>query len=527
MSYFAPMLGRKLFSGAGPVPRVVCSEQNQPVQKSGQIRKGTRASLLLAALLGWIPMQAQYTTQTILDYIDEWWPVAVAEMQESGIPASISLAQGILESGAGTSELAKKSNNHFGIKCHKEWTGKKVYYNDDAPNECFRQYNDQEESWEDHGEFLQTRDRYASLFDLKSDDYKGWAYGLKKAGYATNPRYPDLLIKLITDYNLDQYDQGQMASSGGPRRQKPGEPDTPGPAISSEVFWFNRIPTVLARQGDHPIDIAERQDVALLRLCDYNDFEPEYSLETGEKVYLKPKRRKAAERYHVVKPGETMRDIAQAHGVRLDLLATRNLVTTGFLPATGERIELRGKAPRPPKAAPKPAAKPVEKPDTRPAIAGNAKPASEQTASGQTGAIHPGTGQNGASHTAANQTATKPSANQPATKPAAAQTQTAKPAAAQTPTSQPITTTRPAENKTTTTVPGTAATPGEYIAVDEAPSTPATLALPVGNNQHEVAQGDTLYNISRRYNITVDQLKDWNQLPDNNIKIGQRLVVRK
>lgn len=415
--------------------------------------------------------RAQYTTQTIRDYIAEWWPVAVREMQESGIPASISLAQGILESAAGTSELASRSNNHFGIKCHKGWTGKTVHYDDDAPNECFRRYNSPEDSWEDHSEFLRTRDRYASLFDLKSDDYKGWAHGLKKAGYATNPKYPELLIKLINDYNLDQYDQynaEQLAAEGGGRRRKPGAPDTPGPAISAEVFWFNRIPTVLASAGEHPIDIAERHFVPLLRLCDYNDFEPEYVLSTGEKVFLKPKRRKAADKVHIVKGGESLRDIAQDHGVRLDLLARRNLVTEGFIPAAGERIELRGKANRPPKAAPRPSPKPA--------------------------------------NTAVARSTTKPAAGQPILE------ERSNPTA-----HQPL----PVESRAVETP-----VPDPVPPVVNTADRPAELALPLSERLHEVLQGETLYSISRRYQVSVDQLRLWNSLPDNNIRIGQQLMVR-
>jgi LysM repeat protein len=457
----------------------------------------SKALILGFALLfgAWLPVSAQYNSTTIQAYVEEWWPVAVENMQAHGIPASISLAQGILESAAGTSELSRKSNNHFGIKCHKDWTGKKVYYDDDAPGECFRQYNDPADSWADHSEFLTSRERYAGLFDLKSDDYEGWAHGLKKAGYATNPKYAELLIKLIRDYALDDYDRydnRQLASARG--RRKSGAPDTPGPAVSSEVFWFNRIPTVLAHDGEYPKDISARQDVPLVRLCDYNDFEPDYALTEGEKVYLKPKRRKAAEKVHLTKAGESLRDIAQQHGVLLDVLARRNLVTEGFVPAAGQPIYLRSKASRAPKAAPAGSAKPDQARQASASTGTGGNPVRPQVqASSQRPApsipVPPPAGSNGA---ASNGAASKGTGAKPTG-------QTTQPAGQDSPAAKP--------------------------AVTGTPNSPASLALPI--SQHTVAQGETLYSIARRYGVSVDQVRQWNQLPDNTIKIGQVLVVGK
>lgn len=139
-------------------------------------------------------------------YIQKWAPTAVREMYRSGVPASITLAQGILESRYGLSSLATEGNNHFGIKCHKDWKGKSMRYDDDAKGECFRVYDSADESFRDHSDFLRYRDRYKFLFDLKTTDYKGWAYGLKKAGYATDPNYPAKLVKYIEDYKLYEYD---------------------------------------------------------------------------------------------------------------------------------------------------------------------------------------------------------------------------------------------------------------------------------------------------------------------------------
>ena len=147
----------------------------------------------------------------ILKYIDQYKDIAIKEMKIYGIPASITLAQGILESGAGQSELARKANNHFGIKCHKEWTGPSYYMDDDVPHECFRVYDDPRDSYRDHSEFLKNRDRYKFLFEMPVTDYTSWAQGLKRAGYATNPNYPDLLIRMIERFGLDKYDDANYS----------------------------------------------------------------------------------------------------------------------------------------------------------------------------------------------------------------------------------------------------------------------------------------------------------------------------
>ena len=164
-----------------------------------------RVIIFISLLLCQLAALAQGTPQE--RYIQKWAPTAVREMYRSGVPASITLAQGLLESRYGLSSLASEGNNHFGIKCHKDWTGKTMRYDDDAKGECFRVYDSADESFQDHSDFLRYRDRYKSLFDLKTTDYKGWAYGLKKAGYATDPHYPAKLIKYIEDYRLYEYDK--------------------------------------------------------------------------------------------------------------------------------------------------------------------------------------------------------------------------------------------------------------------------------------------------------------------------------
>jgi flagellum-specific peptidoglycan hydrolase FlgJ len=162
--------------------------------------------------------KVKVTTAMVHQYIDDFKETAKSNMKEYGVPASITLAQGILESGVGTGSLSQQANNHFGIKCHKEWNGPSVLYDDDASDECFRKYQDPSESYRDHSLFLTSRSRYDFLFDLPSGDYKAWAKGLKKAGYATDPKYPDKLISLIERYDLHQYDEEVMGS--GPKERK-------------------------------------------------------------------------------------------------------------------------------------------------------------------------------------------------------------------------------------------------------------------------------------------------------------------
>lgn len=153
------------------------------------------------------PVKAMTNKEKIMAYIERYSPIAQSEMKSYGIPASITLAQGILESGMGYGRLAIEGNNHFGIKCHKEWNGKRIYHDDDEKGECFRVYKDSENSFRDHSLFLKDRSRYAFLFDIKTNQYKAWAKGLKKAGYATDPKYPDKLISLIERFDLTRFDE--------------------------------------------------------------------------------------------------------------------------------------------------------------------------------------------------------------------------------------------------------------------------------------------------------------------------------
>lgn len=311
--------------------------------------------LLILAFIIPVSLQGQEQRISLPDYIETYKDIAIAEMRSSGIPASIKLAQAILESGFGNSELAVMANNHFGIKCNG-WPGMTYLYDDDEPQECFRKYSDPLYSFLDHTEFLSTRPWYAFLFDLEPTDYEGWAHGLKDAGYATNPRYAESLIRLINDHRLYRFDQKaldpsyiltdqfQLAVS-----QQRGEIDTSSdrllrPAEDGErqVLTYNRINYVIARPGDTPASLARETDIREGRLKRYNNIDEGEGLEAGQRVYLQPKRRKAEVRFHTAQEGETMEEISQQYGIRLENLYRRNDMQLGMEPEAGQRILLRG-----------------------------------------------------------------------------------------------------------------------------------------------------------------------------------------
>lgn len=309
----------------------------------------------------------------IVDYINTYKKIAMEEMQRTGIPASIKLAQGIHETYAGKSVLVAKSNNHFGIKCKSYWTGKKVYHDDDAKGECFRSYTRADESYRDHSDFLKNGERYSFLFKLDPADYKGWATGLKKAGYATNPKYAPIIIKLIEEYNLQQYsliamgrmspDQEIIASVPRPA----GEPNTniaqfikyeeplmeiaPPPAVNypSGEFMINNTKVIYAKQGTHLLAIAQEYEISLHRLLEFNDLQNDEVLLKDQLVYLQRKRKTGQQEVHVVAHGETLYDICQAEAIRLENLLEYNNLSATMQPAPGEKLYLQGASPSRPK----------------------------------------------------------------------------------------------------------------------------------------------------------------------------------
>lgn len=290
------------------------------------------------------------------EYIDMWKDEAIKQMVESGIPASITMAQAILESGDGNSELASKSNNHFGIKCHSDWTGKKVYHDDDKKGECFRHYKNAFESFEDHSDFL-LRKRYASLFEHDITDYKKWAKGLKKCGYATNPKYPDLLIRIIEENELYKLDkEGLKLDKEGVASRKDRKDEGKAGAIYDEDDTLpdvrvavyrsiklsdNNIKYVIGKSGDTEESLAKELDLMPWQIRKYNDFSSEHSPKEGDRIYLQPKRGNAKTAKHTMKAGETIWDVSQKYGVKIKKIYKRNELTPGTEPTEGTTLNIR------------------------------------------------------------------------------------------------------------------------------------------------------------------------------------------
>lgn len=272
------------------------------------------------------------------EYVASWSATAVSHMKSYKIPASITLAQGIVESGNGNSPLAVQANNHFGIKCH-EWTGEKIYLDDDEKGECFRKYENGDESYRDHSLFLVNRSRYAKLFTFDPTDYKAWAKGLKEAGYATSPVYPQKLIEVIERLGLRKFDNeleqpGTEALAKELEKGKKQDKDVRVKPVKADNYQAHQVKTndnrmryVLARQGDTYAKIAREMDMAQRQLYRYNDFGPKKDiLEEGDIVWLQPKRRHAAEKdaAFTAKENTTLREISQATGVKLESLTEFN-----------------------------------------------------------------------------------------------------------------------------------------------------------------------------------------------------------
>ncbi len=314
--------------------------------------------------------------ELVTDYIAAYKDLAIAEMKRTGVPAAITLAQGIHESGAGSSKLVLQSNNHFGIKCKSNWTGESVRHDDDAKGECFRKYPLAAESYKDHSDFLKNGQRYAFLFSLDPSDYEGWANGLKKAGYATNPKYPQVLIKLIQDYNLQDYTSIALekipvenASPVAVGTEQPGNittgmNDTYKENYGVEVrktddaklyptgeFKINDTKVVFVKRGASFLSIAKQYDVDFSKIFEFNEIARAEVADKDQLVYLQRKRKTGNNDFHSVQPGETLHDIAQQEAIRLESLRELNWLKAEEKPAIGERLSLKSKSPSIPKLA--------------------------------------------------------------------------------------------------------------------------------------------------------------------------------
>lgn len=287
----------------------------------------------LLVFVGWVCFSNIHAQTRYEKYIREYQELAVEQMDKYGIPASITLAQGLLESGAGQSRLAIKANNHFGIKVGSSWDGPYVKHDDDARNEKFRKYKSPRHSYEDHSLFLCRGSRYAFLFELDKDDYKGWARGLKKAGYATNPRYAEQLIDLIERFELYRYDK--KSSRKVLALENAGY----------RIYKCNDSYYVLAKDGDTYRTLSKALDISKRKLRKYNELSKKHVFSEGEVVYLTKKQRKADKAlkqvYHVVANGDSMHKISQTYGVRVNTLYKLNDLPADYVPQVGDRILLR------------------------------------------------------------------------------------------------------------------------------------------------------------------------------------------
>ena len=313
-----------------------------------KFRRGMDCSSVRRAMMGWMAIllmmplaYAQMRTRQ-MDYINQYTNMAVDQMRRYKIPASITLAQGLLESGAGTSRLARVGNNHFGIKCGSSWKGPYMLVNDDAPNEHFRVYSSAEQSYEDHSLFLCKNSRYARLFTLKITDYKGWAHGLKAAGYATNPNYAYNLIQLIENFNLSQIDQRALSGGSYKSFKKSGEKFS---SFKHKLYSCNKTLYVFANEGDTFKSLSKEFGISKKHLQEYNEVGKDYEPPKGEVVFLGKKQKKADKSlkgvWHKVKPGESMHSISQHYAIRMKTLYKTNFKSADYVPQVGDLLLVR------------------------------------------------------------------------------------------------------------------------------------------------------------------------------------------
>jgi LysM repeat protein len=368
---------------------------------------------------------------TAAEYVALYKDIAIREMKRMGVPAAISLAQGILETESGNSDLVKKSNNHFGIKCKSTWTAETVSHDDDAPGECFRAYKNAEDSYRDHSNFLRGSSRYAFLFRLNPGDYKAWAYGLRKAGYATNPKYPEILIKNIEDNNLEQYtlegvnevpvfDTSKYSNDPEDKSvidllKSNGQNDSVNKIIEPPKLIINGSKALFVTKGTSLLAIASQNNINLNRLLEINDLGKDGLLDKDQYIFLEKKQKQGDRDYYIVQQNETLYDVAQKNGIILQSLYDYNNISSADNIYPGTKILLR--------------------------------PSLEKEVSNTTNTADNSDLQNSSSAT---------------------------------------------ELKT-----------------------------------HEVQPRENLYAISKKYGVSVEQLKEWNNLKGNNLIVGQQLIISK
>jgi len=491
-------------------------------------------------------------TASIISYIKQYKDIAIEEMKRSGIPASITLAQGIHESSYGTSYLSKNTNNHFGIKCKENWTGKTFKYTDDAPNECFRVYDSVIQSYRDHSDFLKYRPRYASLFLLDKYDYKNWAYGLKKAGYATNPQYAPILIKTIQDFQLYAFDKGEnpsylktetpvnieedeeddknynvtdsieIAPTTKPTEEKKTEvvetsveiaqqkPDFTRP-VNKKITKINNVKSVKLYNGETLDLLANVLKIEKTDLLSFNDIKDESKIKVGQTIFIQRKKKSNAEGTYKVKMEDNIWSISQKKGIRLASLLKMNKLEEGEEPASKETIYLKGNAPEKPKLR---IIKIITK-EVDVLVDKQGKPI-ENAIIRANDTVYPTI-----------QTPIVAASAVDSSRLLGWEKDTKlleKPIAQIFPEKETVTTNPVIESKPTTT---------ETIVVAEKP-TPTIYPTSIDYNKlpksstnlHTVIKGDTMYNICKRYNISIAQIMEWNHLSDQSIKLGQTLKIQ-
>jgi LysM repeat protein len=489
------------------------------------------------------PVEYASTGDRNKDYTNQYREAAILEMERGGVPASIILAQGILESGAGSSDLAKVANNHFGVKCSGSWKGKTYYKKDDDKDadgnlieSCFRKYDDVAQSYYDHGEFLRDpkkHHRYGFLFKLDRTDYKSWARGLQSAGYATNPSYADQLIDLIERYKLYENDRPGALDlpPGAVKPPQPGDAkpntttgDKPGqtgnkpnpnlpPAGANRIQRVNDVKAVVSKEGESLADIANAYRIDPMKVADFNDrgYLPGVVLKPNTRVFIQCKKDKWSGRNkeHYTKPGQTMFEIAQFYGVKLNKLLARNRMIKGEEPENGEVIYLKGSRPK---------TNPVKTRDTSkdadPMANQPVKPGSNTGKPGNPGKMTPNNDDE--LFEIGGDTPAKPQPNEPQRPPESTPARPTGP-------SKPATSgaTYPDDDPVPNRPNGNTGKPSTNVGEPGGSKPPAN----PNAKTHLVVKGDTLYNVARKYGVTVAQLKKLNNIQDDNIKIGQTLRI--
>lgn len=478
--------------------------------------------------------QSIMTTQ---EYISDYKNIAESEMKRTGVPAAISLAQGIVESNSGNGWLARNSNNHFGIKCKGDWTGPTVAYTDDQKDECFRKYDSPVDSWHDHSDFLRNTPRYSFLFQLQPTNYTDWAYGLKSAGYATNPDYAQKLIQTITDYNLQQYTQEAMGQpktdtgandlqfiGDGDQSQTQAQDLSPVRQYPMGIFTVNDKNVVYLSKGAALLPLADQYNIKLRDLVSYNDLPDDQPIAEDMLIFLEKKAQSGAEAFHIVQPGENMHDISQLEGIQLKWLLKRNKMAPGDEPLPDEKLYLIGIAPDPPRLMPPPAqisSGPAAPKPSLGVMVSNLKTEIRTVVN----ADH--------SQTPSTPMASEPDTQSPPSASGAGQIQEG-PAPAPSRRQWPDTALAETSQTADTGLPSSTHT----IKMDNPPQRkwPGT-TLSENKKDHNytrngwiyhiVQPGETMYKLSKQFGVNVSDLKKWNHLGNNLLRSGQRLIIGK